>query len=132
MKTYAIAYVAALVAFLALDSIWLTLTNQVLYRASIGDILLDGFRPVPALLFYLIYLTALVYFAVRPGFEQSLQRALFNGALFGLAAYSTYDLTNQATLKTWPTTLTLADLAWGTFVSAVGAGVGRWASTRFG
>jgi uncharacterized membrane protein len=132
MKTFAAAYVAALVAFLALDSIWLTLTNQLLYRAVMADMLLDQFRPVPALLFYLIYLLALVYFAVRPGVSQSLTRAILNGALFGFAAYATYDLTNQATLKNWSTTLTLADLAWGSFVSAVGAAAGRWSANRFG
>ena len=55
---------------------------------------------------------------------------LVNAALFGFAAYATYDLTNQATLKTWPALLTVVDLCWGTALSAFGASVGRWAATH--
>ncbi|NCA97599.1 MAG: DUF2177 family protein, partial [Bacteroidia bacterium] len=39
-------------------------------------------------------------------------------ALFGLVTYSTYDLTNFATLKKWPLNVTIADVIWGSFVSA--------------
>jgi uncharacterized membrane protein len=46
------------------------------------------------------------------------RRALWSGAVFGLVAYASYDLTNQATLRVWPTHLTLIDLAWGTFATA--------------
>ena len=53
--------------------------------------------------------------------EQSWSRAAINGAVFGFVAYATYDLTNQATLKTWSTTITLADLAWGTIVTTAAA-----------
>jgi len=38
--------------------------------------------------------------------------------------YATYDLTNQATLKVWSTTITLLDISWGTFLTATGATVG--------
>ena len=131
MKAFAIAYVAALVAFLALDSVWLTVMGQALYRPVMGDMLLDGFRPIPALLFYVIYLAAVVYFGVRPGVTQTLGTTAFNAALFGFAAYATYDLTNQATLKNWSTTLTVADLLWGSFVTTVGACAGRFAVDRF-
>ena len=33
---------------------------------------------------------------------------------FGLITYATYDLTNLATLKNWPTTITIIDIVWGT------------------
>lgn len=45
-------------------------------------------------------------------------------------AYATYDLTNQATLKSWSTTLTVADLLWGTFVSAAAATIGYLITVR--
>lgn len=45
-------------------------------------------------------------------------------------AYATYDLTNQATLKNWSTTLTIADLLWGTFVSAAAAIIGYLVTVR--
>ena len=50
--------------------------------------------------------------------EPALDDALGLGALLGLVAYATYDLTNQATLRDWPWRVTLADLCWGTFVTA--------------
>jgi uncharacterized membrane protein len=36
-----------------------------------------------------------------------------------LVTYSTYDLTNLATLKDWPMIVTIADLAWGMILSAL-------------
>ena len=50
--------------------------------------------------------------------------ALLNGAAFGFLAYATYDLTNHATLSVWDTRITLADMAWGTFVSGVASVAG--------
>ena len=54
------------------------------------------------------------------------------GAAFGLIAYATYDLTNLATLKGWPLGLAAADVAWGTFASAVAATAGRWVAPHVG
>jgi uncharacterized membrane protein len=127
MKSIAVAYVATLVGFLALDSVWLTVMGNALYRPVMGDMMLDGFRPAPAILFYLIYIGTLVYFVVKPGLAQDVLPTLINGALFGLACYATYDLTNQATLKNWSTTLTLADLCWGAIGASVGRAVTLWA-----
>jgi uncharacterized membrane protein len=45
--------------------------------------------------------------------KNSWVHALSFGALFGLIAYATYDLTNLATLKDWPLIVTIVDLAWG-------------------
>ena len=45
-------------------------------------------------------------------------------------AYATYDLTNQATLIVWSLKVTLPDLAWGTFLTAVAATTGL-AASRF-
>ena len=96
------------------------------------DILLDGFRPAPAVIFYFLYAAGLVVFAVRPGLAaESPRLALLSGGLFGLCAYATYDLTNQATLRDWTTTLTLADLAWGTVLSAIAAVLGYAATKAF-
>jgi uncharacterized membrane protein len=41
------------------------------------------------------------------------------GALLGLVAYGTYDLTNQATLKEWPSIVTVVDLVWGSLLTGV-------------
>ena len=124
--TYIVAWVAAAGAFAGLDAIWLISTNATLYRPILAPILLNGVRPVPAVLFYIVYLTGTVIIAVRPGLKSGRwTTATLMCATFGFFAYATYDLTNQATLKNWSTTLTLADLAWGAIVSALGASVGR-------
>jgi uncharacterized membrane protein len=131
-KVYAIAYVAAALAMLGLDSIWLTLTANTLYRPILGDLMLDGFRLAPAIAFYALYLAGVLFFAIRPALaSRRWTTALLNGALFGLFAYGTYDLTNQATLKIWSTTITLADMAWGATLTAIAASVGYGASRWF-
>jgi len=95
-----------------------------LYRPAIGHLLRDGFALAPAAAFYALYIVGVVVFAVLPG--QASGRATVaaaRGALFGLVAYATYDLTNQATLRDWPWHLTLIDLCWGALASAAAAGV---------
>ena len=98
MKTILVAYVATLVVFVAADFIWLSSMANVLYRPTLGDMLAPAFRPVPAILFYLIYALGLTFFAVRPSMQSSdLLIALFYGALFGYVSNATYETTNQAT-----------------------------------
>jgi uncharacterized membrane protein len=127
---YIAAYVGAGLAFAGLDAVWLGLTSARLYRPILHGVLIDGFRPVPAVLFYLVYLAGVTIFAVAPAVRAGRWRvATGTGALFGFFAYATYDLTNQATLAVWATRITLMDLAWGSFVTAAGATAGYWAST---
>jgi uncharacterized membrane protein len=131
MKPYPLAYAAAAFVMLGLDSVWLTLTANSLYRPRIGELMLDGFRPAPASAFYILYLFGILVFAVRPAFATGRwTTALVSGALLGLVAYGTYDLTNQATLKTWSTTITLADMAWGSVLTALAASAGYLAASR--
>ncbi|WP_142779749.1 DUF2177 family protein [Agrobacterium sp. T29] len=131
MKTYFAAYLFTLVAFLVIDFIWLSTMASRLYRPAIGDLLAENFRLAPAVVFYLIYAAGLTFLAVRPAFQTGeWTTALLYGAVVGFMAYATYDLTNQATLKSWSTTLTVADLLWGTFVSAAAATIGYLITVR--
>jgi uncharacterized membrane protein len=125
MTRYLVTYLATFVVMLAIDSVWLTLTAGPLYRANLGDLLADSFRPVPAILFYLLYVVGIMVFVVPSddGPRNFVRIAMF-GALFGLFCYATYDLTNQATMKTWSTTVTLADMVWGALLTAVGGTLG--------
>jgi uncharacterized membrane protein len=50
------------------------------------------------------------------------QQALAMGALLGLLAYGTYDLTNLAVMKGFTLKIALIDMAWGAFVTAATAG----------
>lgn len=125
------AALAAALAFLVLDAIWLTTMGQRLYRPAIGHLMREDFNLAAAAAFYAIYLTGVVVFVVAPA--TSTRSALTRGALFGLVAYATYDLTNQATLRGWPWHVTLIDLCWGSFVTAASSAFAyRVAATRRG
>lgn len=126
-----IAYGAAALVFGGLDALWLRWAGPNLYRPALGDLLARNFRPAPAIAFYALYVGALVWFAVRPGLDQGTVCAALNGALLGAICYATYDLTNQATMKVWPVHVTLIDVAWGAFASAVAAAIGCWGASRF-
>ena len=124
-KTFGIAYIATFIVFVALDFIWLSSMANRLYKPTLGDMLASDFRLLPAVFFYLIFVAGLVFFAVRPGLlTGNWLTALTFGAAYGFCCYATYDLTNQATLKNWSTTLTVADLIWGSLLSAVSASAG--------
>lgn len=77
-----------------------------------------------AAVFYVIYTVGVVFFVVTPALAGSLSvwQVVLRGALFGLVAYATYDLTNQATLANWSTIVTVVDLIWGAVLTGV-AGV---------
>src|SRR5262245_38603965 len=110
---------ATAISFLALDSIWLSLAASRLYRPRLGSLLLERFNMAPAAAFYLIYLAGILVFAIAPALVTGRwTTALMRGAMLGLVAYATYDLTNQATLRGWLVTVTIADLCWGSFVTA--------------
>jgi uncharacterized membrane protein len=123
-RRFVAAFVAAAVVFLLLDAAWLTTMDSRLYRPAIGHLMREDFDVAAAVAFYAIYLTGLVIFVVRPA--AGARTALARGALFGVVCYATYDLTNQATIAGWPWQVTVVDLAWGAFVTAVSA----WAGYR--
>lgn len=133
MKPIVIAYLATGIAFLIVDAVWLSTMADMLYRPLLGDKLAPQFHLAPAVVFYLIYVAGIVFFAVMPALDGGgLGKAALNGAILGLVAYATYDLTNQATLRDWPLCVTLVDILWGAFVTAIGASVGFLAASRIG
>jgi uncharacterized membrane protein len=118
-----IAYGAALVAMLVLDGLWLGLVAKRMYQEALGPLMAEPVNWPAAAAFYLLYPVGLVVFVIRPELDGGgYQGALLRGALFGLIAYATYDLTNLATLKGFPLKIALADMAWGAVASAVAAG----------
>ena len=87
---------------------------------------------IAALAFYLIYALGVCIFVIIPALsKQSFTDALMYGALFGLFCYMTYDLTNLAVVRNFPTKLALIDIVWGSFVTALGSGITYWVGNRF-
>lgn len=122
MTFYLLAYAFALFVFVILDAIWLGSTGSLIYKPVLGDILVDNLRIAPVIFYYLMYPLGVVVFAIAPALKaDSVSPALIYGALFGLFAYATYDLTNHATLRNWTAQITIIDIAWGTFASGATA-----------
>lgn len=124
-----LAYVSAALVFLLLDAVWLGTMASRLYQPAIGHLMAPTVDWIAAAVFYPLYIVGLLVFAVAPAMRESAARAplwsaMKRGALFGLLAYATYDLTNQATLRDWPWLITMVDLVWGAFVSGVASGAG--------
>lgn len=108
---------------MAIDFFWLAVVAKGLYQANLGY-LLGPVNWTAAILFYLIFLVGLTFFATYPAVTAgSMWYAIILGALFGFFTYATYDLTNLATIRDWPLLITLVDMAWGTFLGGAVAGV---------
>ncbi|MCX6553127.1 MAG: DUF2177 family protein [Acidobacteria bacterium] len=126
-----LVYAITLPVFFAIDLVWLSLVAKNFYRQHIGHLLAPQVDWAAAVLFYLLFIGGLVFFAVRPALEAgSATRGLAYGALFGLLTYATYDLTNQATMRDWPVIVTVVDLAWGSVLSATVAYLSYQISSR--
>lgn len=124
MLKYVIAYAATAVVFFGLDFIWLSRMLG-FYRSEMGGLLLEQPKLGYAAGFYVLYVVGIVALVVVPALGGGgWGQALVMGALLGLVAYGTYDMTNMSTLKGWSLNLALVDMAWGTFVTAVAATAG--------
>jgi uncharacterized membrane protein len=125
-------YFLSLIIFLGIDAVWLTVIAKNFYTKYIGHLMSAAPNLPAALVFYLLYIIGIVVFCVIPNVGRgSVINAVMLGALFGLCAYATYDLTNFATLKNWPLIVVVTDLAWGTFITAAVAGLTAFISQKF-
>jgi uncharacterized membrane protein len=124
-------YASTAAVFFALDLTWLGVVAKRFYAAQMGHLTRADAQWGPAVLFYLVYVAAIIVLCVKPGLERdSVGRAMALGAVFGLAAYAAFDLTGLALLKDFPLKGAMVDLAWGTIVTALVSGaavaIGRW------
>jgi uncharacterized membrane protein len=118
-------YAVSTVAFFAIDMFWLGVVARGFYRRHLGGLLAEQVNWAAAIAFYLLYIAGIVFFVTLPAARTgSLVRALATGTFFGLVAYATYDLTNLATLKGWPVTVTVVDICWGMVLTASVAAAG--------
>ncbi|BDT75741.1 DUF2177 family protein [Polynucleobacter sp. KF022] len=130
LKNFAI-YASFLVALIAIDLVWLLGVAKNLYRDQMGDLMASEPKLMAGLAFYLLYTLGVCIFVIVPALsKQSWLYALQYGALFGLFCYMTYDLTNLAVIRNFPTQLALIDIAWGSFVTAVCSGIAYWVGNR--
>lgn len=126
-------YLICTAVFFAIDLVWLSTATPRIYKPLLGDLLAGQPKLAVAGVFYLAYVVGIVALAVVPGLrEASVVGALWRGALFGLLAYATYDLTNLATVRDWPWQVTAIDMVWGTALNSVVAVAGYYAGRWLG
>ena len=118
------ALLATFAVMAVFDGAWLLGVARGFYRTHLGFLMAERPNWAAAGAFYLLYAIGVTVFATQPGIDDgSAVTAAWRGGLFGLVAYATYDLTNMATLRGWPTIVTIVDMAWGTVLSAAVAGI---------
>ena len=126
-------YLLTIPIFFLLDIIWLGYIAKGFYRRNLAFILSPDVNWPAAVIFYLVYIVGILFFAVVPAFERaSLMRALVWGSLYGFFTYATYDLTNMALIEGWPMKIVVVDIIWGMVLCATVAmlsfGIARWIS----
>jgi uncharacterized membrane protein len=130
LKNFAI-YFSFLFVLVAIDLIWLLGVAKNLYRSEMGDLMATEPKLLAGLAFYILYALGVCIFVVVPAIsKQSWLYALQYGALFGFFCYMTYDLTNLAVVRNFPTQLAFIDIAWGSFVTAICASIAYWVGNR--
>lgn len=124
MTKIIITYVVTLIAFIAIDMIWLVWLARATYVAEMGDLLRKQPNMVAAVIFYLVYAAGLMFFAISPGLKSgSIVQTVALAAALGFVAYGTYDLTNLSVMNGFNVKIAVIDLIWGTCLSAMVAAV---------
>ena len=121
----------AFVLFLIIDFVWLSIAVKYIYKPALGPLLLN--KPIlpAALLFYFLYIFGLTFLVLLPNLKDfQIFNAFWMGALFGLVAYGTYDLTNLATIKGWSLKVTIIDLIWGGILTSTVSSSTIWIMSK--
>ena len=115
-----LSYALTFVVFFIIDMAWLGFIAKNIYKKYLGDLLSENVNWTAAIIFYLLFIVGIFIFVILPSVEKdSVRSAIVLGALFGFFTYATYDLTNLATLKGFPTTIVYIDLAWGAILTSI-------------
>jgi uncharacterized membrane protein len=132
VKRYVILYLATLIVLIPIDFLFLGTIAKGFFASEVGD-MLGELRPVPAVLFYLLYVAGILIFVSGP-ITATWSSTLLYGALFGLFCYATFELTSLSLLKHWTWAVVALDVTWGCFVTAVSSTLGlviaNWIAPR--
>jgi uncharacterized membrane protein len=117
IRFYLILYLLTVPVFFVIDIVWLGYVAKGFYRSHLKNFLSPDVNWTAAVIFYMIYIAGIIFFAVRPALAESAwMEAALLGGLYGFFTYATYDLTNLATLKKWPLKVVVVDILWGVFL----------------
>ena len=127
------AYFTTLIVMLGLDLVWLGVVAKKMYANALGSLLADSPNIPAAVAFYVLYPLGVLIFVVSPSLAAgSWMQALVRGALFGFFGYMTYEFTNLALIRSWPSSIVVADIVWGIALTGVMATAGHFAGKWVG
>lgn len=109
--------ILTIIVFLGIDAIWLGIISRKFY-----DKYLEPFNRtfnLPAAILVYLVIPIGLYFLVLTRQLNTPFQALAWGALFGLVAYGTYDLSNWAILADWSPIVVIVDILWGMTISGL-------------
>ena len=122
MNRYAVLYLVTLVVLIPIDFLFLGIVAKDFFNSQVGN-MLGEIKPVPAVLFYVLYIVGIVIF-VNGVANATWHSTLLYGALFGFFCYATFELTSMSLLKNWSWAVVAVDVSWGSLVTAVSATAG--------
>ena len=113
------AFLIATLYFIVIDLTAINLFIVKIYKSNLPSFVEVGsFKPVSAILFYLIFLGGLLYFTILPNKTYNISDALLNGAIYGLCTYATYALTVHTAMNIFNWNIVISDVLWGIILSA--------------
>ncbi len=113
-------FLLAIIIFIIANLFWTSFLSKKIYKKEQIKLLKSKPDFIPLTILHIIYIIGLVFFVLNPSITtNSLDFALIGGFLFGFITYSTYDLTNLATLKDWRCYMTIIDIFWGSILTGI-------------
>ncbi len=116
-----LSYIYTLVCLVLLDSIWLMFVAKNFYLKRLNFLFKEKADIFPIVIFYIIYTFGIYFLILKPVLvsNSSFSEVFLKLFVFGVCAYCTYDLVNQATITNWPISVTILDIIWGAFTTSV-------------
>lgn len=125
---YLLTFIASIVTFLGLDAIWIKFIAKPELEKIASSYLKTSPNIMAAVLFYIIYLAGVLILTIK--LSNSPKQAAMIGFGIGFLAYTTYELTNMATLANWSWKMVILDTAWGGILTSITSVVGYLIYTK--
>ena len=111
---------------LGLDAIYLSAMRDMfeIEIAAVQRVALQ-FRPLGAVICYILLITGLYYFILRT------RRPISDAFFLGIVIYGVYESTTYALLKQWKIKTMIMDTLWGGILFALTTGIVYWVSDKF-
>ena len=123
MKPVLLSFLCFFLIFMIIDAIWLSYSIKRIYLPNLSSVPMND-RPkfLVGIVFYFIYVLGVTLIVLKPAIDNnSILQAFWTGAVFGIVAYGTYNLTNLVFIKNWSYGVTVLDMFWGGFLTSFSA-----------